>query len=158
MKAITLTQAKVALVDDADFEWLNHWKWFAMRNGKHWCAGRNRPKQNGKRGTIYMHCQILGFPSSEVDHRDRNGLHNWRANLRLATDLQQVLNREKPKNRLGLKGVKRKIHTFEARICHLGKPRTIGHYATPEAAARAYDREARKLFGEFAVLNFPEAP
>ena len=32
----------------------------------------------------------------------------------------------------------------------------LGYYATAEQAARAYDKKAKELFGEFAYLNFPE--
>jgi hypothetical protein len=37
----------------------------------------------------------------------------------------------------------------------MGKHIFIGEYETQEKAARAYDREASKYFGEFARLNFP---
>jgi hypothetical protein len=33
-KEIELTQGKVALVDDEDFEWLSQWKWQASVAGK----------------------------------------------------------------------------------------------------------------------------
>jgi len=32
MKRIPLTQGKFALVDDADFGWLNQWQWYAAFN------------------------------------------------------------------------------------------------------------------------------
>lgn len=38
----------------------------------------------------------------------------------------------------------------------INKRKYLGHYATAEEAARAYDKEAYKVFGEFAYLNFPE--
>lgn len=31
MRKIPLTQGKFALVDDADFDWLNQWKWYALK-------------------------------------------------------------------------------------------------------------------------------
>ena len=31
MKEIQLTQGQVAIVDDADFEWLRQWKWHAQQ-------------------------------------------------------------------------------------------------------------------------------
>lgn len=135
MKTILLTQGKVAVVDDCDFETLSQFNWFAMRNNRHWCAGRNAPKKDGKRGTIYMHRQIMGFPDLEVDHKDRDGLNNLRSNLRLATDLQQAANRTVARSSSGYRGVKKKSGRFDA--------------------AFAYDIAAKKQFGEFAVLNFP---
>lgn len=34
------------------------------------------------------------------------------------------------------------------------RSKRLGNFSTQEEAARAYDREAMKLFGEFAFVNF----
>lgn len=102
-----------------------------------------------------MHQQIMGFPGCEVDHRDRDGLNNQRGNLRKATDREQVINRLMKPGNTGFRGVKKKVHLFEARISDYGKYICLGHFKTAKEAAKAYDLAAKQIHGEFAVLNFP---
>jgi hypothetical protein len=45
---------------------------------------------------------------------------------------------------------------WQARITFNRKTINIYAYKTEEEAARAYDKKAIELFGEFAQLNFPE--
>lgn len=84
MKEIQLTQGKVALCDDEDFEYLIRFNWHAVlcpdgRSGKYpkWYAAR---KEGGKR--IYMHRDLMGTPAGMVvDHHDDNGLNCQKKNL-----------------------------------------------------------------------------
>jgi hypothetical protein len=62
-------------------------------------------------------------------------------------------------NRTGFNGVwgpHPQTGRYRASICHAGKSRYIGYYATPEEAARAYDAKAKELLGSSAHLNFPQ--
>ena len=107
-----------------------------------------------------MHRQILNAPHFLlVDHINRNGLDNRKANLRTATYTQNSRNRQKTnKNTWSkYKGV-----TFDyrrkkwlARIVVNRKKRHLGSFNNELDAGRAYDRAAGELYGEFAVLNFP---
>jgi len=83
MKLIPLTQGKFAQVDDEDFEYLNQWKWFALKDAQTFYAARGIYLK----GNILMHRQLLGLTNSEVkgEHKDRNGLNNQKENLRVAT-------------------------------------------------------------------------
>jgi len=94
----------------------------------------------------------------QVDHESRDGLDNRRHNLRLATCSQNKANTTRyDTNRSGFKGVywKAKRHLWEAQICHQGVLHYLGYFTSAEDAARAYDRQARALFGSFACCNFP---
>src|ERR1700685_1864374 len=108
MKFIPLTQGKVAMVDDADYEWLAQWKWFAIFDHGNWYAVRNVRKPDGTQTPLRMHRVLLGLTDLkiEVDHRDGNGLNNQRHNLRIATHGQNMCNRSMQKNNIsGVRGV-----------------------------------------------------
>jgi hypothetical protein len=158
MKLIPLSQGLYAQVDDQDFEWLSKWKWSAVLKHNVWYAVR-RPEKHGRRRTVYMHREIMGFPDGKhIDHIDRDGLNNRRSNLRICSAAQNQRNRGKQvNNAAGHKGVswnwqKRK---WEARINARGKRKFLGYFDSPEEAAFAYDRAAVQYYGEFAKLNFP---
>lgn len=102
--------------------------------------------------------QLLG--EEEVDHIDGNGLNNLLANLRLATRIDNARNirkrpahGDKPSTSVykGVSYSRETVKKWRARIGHT----LIGRYDTEEEAAKAYDVEASKSYGEFAKLNFP---
>lgn len=156
MKEIKLTRGQVALVDDADFEELSKFKWYARKHYHTWYAARSSYPVNKRCGIIYMHVQIMGFPAREVDHRDRNGLHNWRKNLRAASRSQQMANSSRP-NPTGYRGVTAHRNGFFVRITKDCVNHYLGYFSDKRAAALAYDKAAIRLHGEFAVLNFPKS-
>lgn len=101
-----------------------------------------------------VHGDISDF---EVDHKDHNPLNNTRENLRLVSSSQNKWNMRKPShNTSGYKGVLRSRGKWVARIKKGGKTRHIGTYEDLIEAAKAYDKAALELFGEFACVNFPE--
>lgn len=161
MKLIPLTQGKFAKVDDADFDWLNKWKWCAIKNAcGNWYAARSTPRDpvTYKQKFITMHRQIMGFPVGQVDHWDCDGLNNQRDNLRRANQTQQNHNRRKYHGKTSqYKGVTwRKNRGFWiASIRVDGVFVYLGSSHIEIEAARMYDAAAKKYFGEFARLNFP---
>lgn len=145
------------LVDDEDYDWLIGYSWCRNPGGK---TDYAVARVDGR--VQQMHRLILRPPPGlKVDHRNGNGLDNRRSNLRLATARQNQQNQSlNSRNTSGFKGVslvrgKRLDRPYHAYIQHEGRTRSLGHFATGDAAARAYDRAARELFGEFAFLNFP---
>ncbi|SRR5713101_4575271 len=106
MKCIELTQGRVAVVDDDDFERLAQWRW------QYDCGYASRRERITPYGTarkyrkIYMHREILNPPKGmDTDHENGNRLDNRRANLRLATRAENLRNRGSNKNNeLAVKG------------------------------------------------------
>ena len=82
MKAIQLTRGYKALVDDADYEWLNKWKWYAVKGTSTYYV-----MTYIKNRSTRMHRLILGLTDPKIlgDHKDHNGLNNQRHNIRICT-------------------------------------------------------------------------
>lgn len=159
-KEIPLSQGKFAIVDAADYEWLMQWNWHAEKQGNLWYARRNIKLANGRWSSAKMHRDIMGVtPGVTVDHKDGNGLNNTRGNLRPCTQAQNVYNQSlRSDNISGFRGVSWRADRkrWRAIIQVDGKQRNIGLYPSAEDAARAYDEFAKRIYGEFAKLNFAD--
>lgn len=158
MKEIPLINSlRVVLVDDEDYEWASQYRWRANISNRSLTAYavRTVTSTDKKRQMQLMHREIMRpVGSLTVDHINGNGLDNRRANLRIATQSQQQANRQHPIGVSGYRGVEPQAKKWVAKIrCNNVRIR-IGIFATPEEAAKAYDKKAQELFGEFANLNF----
>ena len=158
MKEIKLTQGKVALVDDEDFEFLSQWKWCASKPtySKAYYALRGEWIRKGKTKPILMQRVIMNTPEGlTVDHIDHNGLNNQKSNLRNCTQSQNRKNRtpnyDSTSKYLGVYITHGRIRS---EICLPDKKIHIGCFKTEEEAAIAYDKVASQYYGEFANLNF----
>jgi hypothetical protein len=144
----------ITLIDEADKPLVEDGRWgISKKQDGAIYVIRSTP---GGGPQIFMHRQILNAPADmEVDHINRCGLDNRRSNIRLCTPQQNCRNIG-PREGRKFKGVyliaggkyRSNIQDGRARI-------TIGLFATDIEAAVAYDEAARRLFGEFAYLNFP---
>ena len=152
MKYIKLTQGKRTMVDDADYAWLNQWKW---------CTAKIRGTYYVLRGSphVRMHRVIMGltrYDGKEIDHRNGDALDNRRANLRICTHAENMHNQKPQAGKASRhKGVYYSYGKYVAGIKLNRKRIHIGCFANEDDAGRAYDKKARELFGEFARLNFP---
>ena len=161
MRTIDLTQGKVALVDDADYEFLNQWKWHAGTQGSLYTfyAIRQLSVAGGKQRHELMHRLILGLKPSDkrqCDHRDRNGLNNQRSNLRACTRTQnQQSSRKRTGSTSRYKGVCWDSNGGKWRSQVYVKKRQIhlGCFVSETDAARAYDAAALRYYGSFAITN-----
>lgn len=161
MREIPLTRGFVAIVDDEDFDWLSQWRWCAtQRPGRGYAIRSAQCVVDGrKRGvSILMHRQILDAqPGQLVDHINGDPRDNRRANLRICTANQNSYNR-RAYGRWPYKGLNQTASgRWKAEVRAEGRRHHVGTFATAEEAARAYDEAAKRLHGEFARLNFPEA-
>ena len=157
MKKISLTQNKYALVDDEDYEDLNQFKWY-------YCNGYAYRTENigvfrGKirKKTIAMHREVNKTPKGLVtDHINRKTLDNKKINLRSCTDVENCRNTKITKNSSSrFKGVSwdKSREKWAAYIKINWKKRYLGRFSSEKCAARAYNKSAEELFGEFARLN-----
>src|ERR1043166_8255285 len=92
MKQIKLVGRMIyAQVDDEDYDFLSRYDWWIKRSKR---TNYAKTKINGN--DIDMHVLIMPLENGlTIDHKDGNGLHNCKENLRPATMSQQNQNRRK---------------------------------------------------------------
>jgi hypothetical protein len=163
MKLIYLSQGLYAKVDDADYEWLMQWKWYAVKEKRKksppkWYAVRN---ENGLH--VYMHRAILNAPPGIMtDHTNGESLDNQRDNLRSCTNAenqhnQRVKTLPKTSKYKGVSWRQRDV-CWQTHIMVNNKSINLGNYDSEIDAAYAYDISAREHFGAFARTNFENPP
>ncbi len=149
MKEIELTQGKVVLVDDCDYERLNRFKWGAHKDGKTFYAKRTSPKINGKQHVIQMHHEIIGRPPRGLmtDHKDGNGLINLRNNLRYVTSRQNNQNRKNMKQSSQYPGVcwHKLRRKWIAMILINGNRKHLGCFTDEKEAFKSYKKAVESL-------------
>jgi len=160
MKLIKLTKGYFVKVDDEDYDELNKFMW-QVKVGvpRTFYAVRTINVGNGKRSCMSMHRQIMGCSIGDgrmIDNKDRDGLNCQKSNLRFATFSQNSANKTAKKNGaskyVGVCWEEKRTY-WKAQIRKDGKLKYLGYYAKEIDAARAYNKEAILLHGEFANLN-----
>jgi hypothetical protein len=154
---IPLTRGEFAKVDPEDYIWLSQFRWYCSK--QLYTSYAIRSAGGGKKTRkVPMHRQIMNTPRHLVcDHRNRNGLDNRKQNLRNCTRRENSLNHGALRGcGSRYKGVywNRRVRKWAACIKSEGKKMHLGYFDSQVKAAKAYDRNARELFGEFAHLNF----
>lgn len=151
MKEIPLTQGRIALVDDEDFEMLSQYKWHCQI-----CRRSEYAARGIKGGKIYMH-RVLFPQYKSIDHIDGNGLNNQKANLREVNHNQNMHNRRSFVGSSAFKGVywNKSEKKWKVSIHFDGKRRGLGSYSDEIEAAKAYDAAAELFFGPYAKKNLP---
>jgi hypothetical protein len=163
-KTLPLTRGLFAVIDAEDYEKASQFRWSAAlvktKSGNRYYAHRTvwtdwKRKLQTK---ILLHRFILDAPKGIwVDHANRDTLDCRKGNLRFATKQQNIVNRVLPSG-ASYRGVMRtESGKYLACIGFNYKRIRLGNFRSPIDAAKAYDSKALELFGEFAVLNFPQS-
>jgi len=153
---VPLGHAEFAIVDAADFERVSAAGLWTLRKEK------REVYRNIDGRVVSLPHFVLGVGSDTlIDHRDGDRLNNRRANLRVATNAENLRNTAKRFARGSASSRFKGVHWAKgnqkwcAMIKQAGKARYLGLFGREEDAARAYDAAAREAFGEFACVNFP---
>jgi HNH endonuclease len=152
VRRIPVGHGLFATVDAADYEEVRKYRWRAIRHGRNAYAAT---RKNGR--TVYMHRMFMRPRKGYVvDHIDGNGLNNRRCNLRVCTPAQNLANKGPRGGSSPFVGVYRSKDKWVAHVMCRGKHYYVGAFADEVAAAKARDRKAYELHGQYAYLNFPE--
>lgn len=145
------------IIDNKDYPLVKGYAWYITTHNR----VRAHVKGSKPYKKIDLATLIMKPPKGMVvDHINGNPLDNRRCNLRICTQAENCRNKRTKVGAAGYIGVYKrkdvKSKPYVASIKAHGKKLYLGTYKTAKEAAKARDLQARILFREFAVLNFPE--
>jgi hypothetical protein len=149
---VPLTRGRRAVVDATDASLVSGRAWTCTVQGyaRRAVTVGGKPRQKN----VWMHRLILNAPDgSVVDHVNGDTLDNRRANLRLATPIENARNRKmQSTNTTGLKGVmlNKRTGTWRSKIRTGGCEVHLGTFKTAQEAHAAYCDAAKQFHGDFA--------
>jgi len=154
-----------------------HLWWIKLSENKSGMRNVDKPigysSKNYLRATIYFEGLNRGYylhrlawflhygvwPDMQLDHINGVKDDNKIENLRPATSKENNRNRRSVKSSSSkYKGVgwSKEKQKWKSYIKHNQVSKHLGYSTSEEEAARAYDKAARELFGDYARLNFPD--
>lgn len=153
---IKLSKGDIAVADGVAYDKLKKHLWKSETGGY---ATRAKYSSKKKGATSEkMHTYLYGeAPAGMIfDHINGDRLDNRSCNLRIASYQENNVNRVAKNGTSKYKGVSwdSSRDKWISSIQIKGKTHHIGRFDSEEEAAKAYDMEAWKLFGNFAKLNF----
>lgn len=141
--------------EDAQLTLMYKWRATKSASGGYYVATVDRTAKPLK--TLRLSRLILNAPDgTHVDHKNGDTLDNRRENLRIATPQQNQANSQKHIKKSSIyKGVSwhKDACKWRVYIVFNRKQEALGLFSDELEAARAYDKRAEELFGEFARLN-----
>jgi hypothetical protein len=182
MKEITISNGRVKLVDDEDYETAIKYKWTVSHKGKNSYQVCTNSMVEGipYRGVSYKRL-ILGMEAKWTLFKNGNPLDLRRENITVfntASEFISVISK-KPKKKgnelntaiskaaqgktgstkktryIGVRYEPKNPHKWIGIIKHNWKNYYLGCFTKEEDAALAYDKKALELYGPDATVNFP---
>jgi len=152
MKTLPLSQGKVAIVDDADYEFLSQWKWSYSGPEGGYAIRRTSKKDPIAGRRVYLHRVIAKAQEGDiVDHINRDRLDNSRGNLRTVSAQHNVINRPiHSRNKTGVKGVYvNPAGKFIVNMSLNNRTKYLGTFDTLDAAEQCRKEGCEKFYGVY---------
>ena len=154
---------KVIMVSDEDYDLVNQHHWWIYTNGRNSFNFYATAWINKKE--TKMHRFIMDLregDGKEIIHRDGNSLNNQQDNIQIANRVEIGGNcfarhRGTSKGAHFVKRLKKwRVEVKEYNeVLQRKVNKHIGYFNTKEEALSVYDNIARKMYREYARLNFP---